>query len=82
MPSGGVHPINFRRLIRWFRILLRVYLAALFSPLTSWRREKRILRGRLFKTVGVSAYISRRRIAACYSLMSIRGGLPGDFLMW
>jgi IS5 family transposase len=24
---------NFRRLIRWFRILLRFYLAALFSPL-------------------------------------------------
>jgi IS5 family transposase len=24
---------NFRRLIRWLRILLRFYLAALFSPL-------------------------------------------------
>jgi IS5 family transposase len=38
---------NFRRLIRWFRILLRLFLAVLFAPQIPGRPEKAILHRRL-----------------------------------
>lgn len=38
MPSGGVHPINFRLLIRWLRLLL-CQILALLTTLTQADRE-------------------------------------------